>query len=105
MSIIQKKTVQLLTATSINGASDPFEMVDTPNPLNIFITGTVGSAVVVIEAEAPDGEWVPVGGVANGFTSIGLYTMKLVTDSKLRAVVVDADASTSVSVAVQGLIV
>lgn len=105
MSIIQKKTLQLHAAVISNASSLPFEMIDTPNPLNVFITGTLGGGSVVIESEAPNGKWVPVGGIGSRFLTEGLFTMKLVTDVKLRATIMDADSTTVVSVFVQGLIV
>lgn len=75
--------------------------------LNVYLTGSFGGGTVVIEAQAPDGDWVPLTDseltekglfVVEAAPFIGRVTLRDATDASLGVYIEEDDYNTALRV-------
>lgn len=97
-------TVQLAKNVIDNVPTTSFLSKAAGVEVGVIITGVLDGASIILEMQAPDQTWGPVGGEGNEFTSAGLYSFRAF-ELNYRLRLIDVTAETNVSAWATGLIV
>lgn len=62
---------QVFSAQAADGASSLAKTIGSPRGANVFVSGNLGGGTIKVEAEAPDGSFIPLDGIS--ITAAGVY--------------------------------